>query len=193
MTIAARAPILAVIVLVACSSGPASVTSRAPSPSPSADLRTFTSQTYGYTVTLPKGWGGIQASERWDGNGSPGSVDLDVDQFIDLAAADLSMWAFAAPTTLGLDAYVKGTIDGTLEDHGDTCPTGPVTKDPIDVGGQPGVLLAWDCGLLINQAVVVENGVGYVFGVRDPSVKAATNSGDRRLLLGLVDSVHFAS
>ena len=190
MTIAARAPILAVIALVACSSGPASVTSRAPSPS--ASLRTFTSQTYGYSVTLPKGWGGIQASERWDGKGSPGSIDQVVDQFIDLAAADLSMWAFAAPTTKGLDAYVQGTIEGTLEEHGDTCPTGPVAKHPIEIGSQPGMLLAWDCGLLINQAVVVENGVGYVFGVRDPSVKAATDAGDRNLLAGLVDSVHFA-
>ena len=194
MAIAARAPILAVIALVACSSGAASVTtpSSSPSPSPSELLTTFTSQTYGYSVTLPKGWGGIQATERWDGKGSPGSVDADVDQFIDLAANDLGMWAFAAPTTKGLGAYVAGTIDGTLEEHGDTCPAGPVAQHPIDIGGQPGMLLAWDCGLLINQAVVVENGVGYIFGLRDPSVKAATDAGDRKLLAGLVDSVHFA-
>ena len=32
------------------------------------------------------------------------------------------------------------------------------------LGGQPGTLLAWNCGVLVNQAVSVEHGVGFFFG-----------------------------
>jgi len=44
---------------------------------------------------------------------------------------------------------------------------------------------------LIDQGVAVQNGVGYFFGLRDPSVQAATNAADRKLFLGLLDSVQF--
>jgi hypothetical protein len=154
-------------------------------------MTTFTSETYGYSLTLPEGWTGVQAIARWDGKGSPGAIDSVADQF--LGPDDTSSWAFAAPTTKGLRAYVKGTIEGTVEDHGDTCPAAtPDAQHPIEIGGQPGTLLAWDCGLLINQAVTVEDGVGYFFGFRDPSVQAATNAADRKLFLELLDSVKFA-
>jgi hypothetical protein len=141
-------------------------------------------------VTLPKGWIGVQASARWDGKGSPGSDDVVADQFIGLTPADV--WAFAAPTTKPLSAYAKATIAGTLEDHGEDCATGPVAQHPIQIGGHPGMLLEWDCGLLVNQAVAVHNGVGYFFGLRDPSVHEASNARDRKLLLGLLDSVQLA-
>jgi hypothetical protein len=114
-----------------------------------------------------------------------------VDQFI--GPADASSWAYAAPTTKVLASYVRATIEATLEDHADTCPAAPAAKDPIQIGGQPGTLLAWNCGILINQAVTVENGVGYFFGLRDLSVQAATNAADRKLFLGLLKSVQFAS
>jgi hypothetical protein len=29
--------------------------------------------------------------------------------------------------------------------------------DPIDIGGEPGTLLSWDCGILINIPVTVHN------------------------------------
>jgi hypothetical protein len=146
IAIAARGPILAVIALVACSTGSSStVTSPSPSPSPSAPATTFTSQTYGYSVTLPERWIAFQASARWDGKGSPGSIDGVADQFTGRGAAEL--WAFAAPTTKRLGAYVEGTVEATLKDHGDTCPAGPVAQHAIEIGGQPGMLLAWDCGL----------------------------------------------
>jgi hypothetical protein len=189
MAIAARAPILTAIALVACTTAASSAVT-SPTPSPSARPTTFTSQTYGYSLTLPEGWIGVQASERWDGKGSPGSIDVVADQFSGFATAE--SWAFAAPTTKGLGPYARGTIEATLEDHGDTCPAGPVAEHPVEIGGQPGVLLEWDCGLLINQAIAVEKGVGYFFGLRDPSVHSATNPRDRKLFLGLLASVQFA-
>ena len=88
---------------------------------------------------------------------------------------------------------MKATIQGTVEDHGDTCPKAiPDAQHPIEIGGQPGMLLAWDCGLLIDQAVTVRDGVGYFFGLRDPTVQAATDAADRRLFFELLDSVRFA-
>jgi hypothetical protein len=161
-----------------------------PTPSPSVQMRTFASRTYGYSVTLPRGWSALQASARWDGMGSPGNTDMVADEFIGPKAADA--WAFAAPTTKGLGAYVRATIEGTLEDHGADCPAGPASQHTIEIGGHPGMLLEWDCGLLIHQAVTVRDGVGYFFGLRDPSVHAATDAGDRELFLRLLDSVHFA-
>jgi len=198
MAIAARAvPILAVLALVACSTGSPSATvsssantspSESPSISASTEPTTFTSETYGYSLTLPGDWTSVQASALWDGKGSPGSDDAVADQFIGPAA---SSWAFAAPTAKDLAPYVKGTIEGTVEDHGDTCPATPDAQDPIEIGGQPGMLLAWNCGILINQAVTVESGIGYLFGFRDPSVHAATDTADRKLFLELLRSVQF--
>jgi hypothetical protein len=141
-------------------------------------------------VTLPKGWTAFQASAQWDGKGSPGSEDVVADQFIGLTAADV--WAFAAPTTKSLGEYGRATITGTLEDHGGDCPARPAAQHPIQIGGHPGMLLEWDCGLLINQAVAVHNGVGYFFGLRDPSVHAASDARDRKLFLRLLDSIQFA-
>ena len=201
IAIAARSALIvaAAMALVACSiaspSGsvspsPDTSPSIPPSPSPSAQTTRFTSETYGYSLTPPEGWTAVQALARWDGKGSPGAIDAVADQFI--GPADTSSWAFAAPTTKGLRAYVKATIQGTVEDHADTWPKPtPDAQHPIEIGGQPGMLLAWDCGLLINQAVTVKDGVGYFFGLRDPAVHTATNAADRKLFLELLGSVKF--
>ena len=177
-------------VVPADGSTPSASAVTSPTPSLSAQVETFTSQTYGYSVSLPKGWTAIQASAQWDGKGSPGNEDVVADQFIGLTPADV--WAFAAPTTKPLGEYARATIRGTLKDHGADCPAGPVAQHPIQIGGHPGMLLEWDCGLLINQAVAVHNGVGYFFGLRDPSVHAASNAPDRKLFLEFLDSVQFA-
>jgi hypothetical protein len=196
MTAAARAtPILAFLALVACSTrapsgsvSPSAETSPSTSPSPSAEK--FASEAYGYSLTLPRGWTPVQASARWDGEGAPGSDDAVVDQFIGPAAA--VSWAYAASTTMALPAYVKTTIKATDEDHGDTCPANPVAEDSIQIGGQPGTLLAWNCGVLVNQAVTVQHGVGFFFGFLDQSVHAATDAADRKLFLKLLSSIQFA-
>jgi len=192
VTTAARAAtILVVLALVACStrtpSGSVSL-SATTSPSPSAEQ--FASEAYGYSLTLPRGWTPVQASARWDGKGAPGSDDAVVDQFIGPAAP--IAWAYAASTTMALPAYVKATIKATVEDHADTCPANPVAEDSIQLGGQPGTLLAWNCGVLVNQAVTVEHGVGFFFGFLDQAVHAATDAADRKLFLKLLSSVQFA-
>ena len=42
---------------------------------------TFSSQNYGYSTALPAGWSGHQAAYPWNGGGSPGFEDSDIDLF----------------------------------------------------------------------------------------------------------------
>ncbi len=55
------------------------------------------------------------------------------------------------------------------------------------------MLIAWNCGILINGAVTVHNGRAYVFGLRDPAVHAATDPADRATFLTMLESVRSPS
>ena len=79
----------------------------------------------------------------------------------------------------------------TARDHGDTCPAKPETRNQITVGDGPGILLEYDCGILINLAAAVHHGVGYQFGFRDPTVKAATDPADHATFLDILKSIQF--
>ena len=59
------------------------------------------------------------------------------------------------------------------------------------MGGQPGVLLAYNCGILINIAATVHHGVGYWFAFRDPAVAAATDPADHAAFMDILRSVQF--
>jgi hypothetical protein len=166
---------------------PTVAASRAPTASPVPT--TFASTTYGYSLMVPAGWTSIQASVAWDGSGAPFSGDAEADQFVSPVAA--SAWAYAAPTTKDLAGYVQERIAATATAASATCPAAPELQDPIDIGGEPGTLLSWDCGILINIAVTVHNGTGYLFGFRDPAVHAATDPADRATFLELLRSVGF--
>ncbi len=97
----------------------------------------------------------------------------------------------AAPTTRDLAGYAKDRIDANAKDHSDTCPPVPSVKEPIKIGSEPGTFMAWDCGILINVAVAVHNGKGYVFGFRDPAIHAATDLADRAVFLEILKSVKY--
>jgi hypothetical protein len=149
---------------------------------------TFTSQLYGYSVTLPAGWHAGAAMLRWDGASAPGHEDGTVDKLI--GPATLGAFAFAGPTTLDLDGFAEDTIAWTIRDHADTCPEKkPAAREAIMVGGQPGIFLAWACGILINQAVTVHAGTAFTMVLRDPGVPTATDPQDRAILQDMLDSV----
>jgi hypothetical protein len=61
-------------------------------------------------------------------------------------------------------------------------------RQRINVGSDQGVLLAYNCGILINLAAAVHNGVGYQFGFRDPTVNAATDPADEATFLAILES-----
>jgi len=171
------------------SSAPAESPSPTASPTPAASTTPFTSKTYGYSLTPPAGWTTIQATAKWDGKGAPTHDVPEADQFISPGPA--SAWFFGAPTSKDLAAREAERVAANAKDHGDTCPPVPESQDPIEIGGEPGVLSSYDCGILINTAVTVHDGVAYVFGFRDPAVHAATSPDDRALFLGLLESVKF--
>ena len=151
----------------------------------------FTSPLYHYSVTLPARWSVGPALLPWDGASAPGHDDASVDRFD--SPATVSAWGFAGPATVDLDRFVAENIAWTVRDHGDTCPARtPETNEPIQIGGKAGILLSWNCGILINQALLIREGTGFVFVMRDPNVPAETDPDDRAILESLLDSVIFA-
>jgi hypothetical protein len=149
---------------------------------------TFTSLLYRYSLTLPAGWHAGPAMLRWDGASAPGNEDAAVDRFGGPSTA--SAFVFAGPTAVDLDTLVKNTITWTVRDHGDTCTERtPEVREPIEIGGEPGTFLAWNCGILINHAITVHDGMAFTMVMRDPGVPAASDPTDRALLQELVDSV----
>lgn len=149
----------------------------------------WTSTVYGYSLTVPAGWASHPAVTAWDGTGLPGHDEPEADLFDN--AGPTSLWVLSTPTTRTLADQVKQVIAGTVTDHSDTCPPAPATQEPVTVGGEPGVLLSYDCGLLINLWVAVHDGMAWVFGFRDAAIDAATDPADRTRFLEVLESVTF--
>lgn len=174
----------------AASSHPvATPTSSASSPA-SAPPGVFLSATYGYTVKPPAHWTSVQASRKWDGRSGLDIDSSQVDQFRS-PLADPVFWAVATHWQQSLEAFTSYAISWTSSFHGDSCTAQPSSRSPITVGGQQGVLLAYDCGVLINYAVTVHNGVGYWFLFKDDAVQAATDPTDHATFLRVLNSVQF--
>jgi hypothetical protein len=130
---------------------------------------TFTSQTYGYTVALPAGWSGHQASYRWNGGGSPSHGDGDVDLFPGPGSGFAI--AFAAPSRESLAAYVENLVRDQAAEH--RCPPIPQTNQAVTIDQAPARLLGMHCpvpsDLLVLNAITVHDKTGYVFVFEDPS------------------------
>ena len=140
-------------------------------------------------MTLPAGWTVIPASAKWDGKASLSSISAEVDQFIGPSSATAS--GVAVPYGKKLADYVTELIAWTYKYHGDTCRAKPESQTPIKVGGAVGVLVQWNCGILINYAVTVRNGIAYQFLLRDEAVQAASDPADNATFLSLLGSVKF--
>jgi hypothetical protein len=177
--------------LASASMSPSSGPSAALQPAPSPVL--FESATYHYSVRLPIGWSAKPATTAWDGSGVPVHGDPVTDSFGGPTAASAAAFAFAAPTTQILSAYVASAIADNFKFHGDTCPAKPEVVEPITIGGEPGTLVGWNCGILINVAATVHGGTGYHFVFRDPAVAAATDPTDKATFAALLSSVTFGS
>jgi hypothetical protein len=167
------------------SNGPSAL----PSSSAVATPSTFTSKVYGYSVAVPGGWSSVAATARWDGVSGVKSDSAEVDRWI--SAGSASSWASAAAYAKNLPSYVTKTIADTAKYHGDTCTAPPERQEPVTVGAEPGMLIAWNCGILINIAVTVHDGIGYTFALRDPAVRGATEPRDHEILIDLLKSVTF--
>ena len=128
----------------------------------------------------------------WDGQGAPTIEAPMVDVFVPAGeSTGFGAFGLAAPTTMSLAAWVTDGIRTDLQVHSDTCLQKPDSPEPVTIGGQPGTLVAYNCGILINTAFTIVNGYGYQFGFRDPGVQAATNPADHATFTTMLKSVVF--
>jgi hypothetical protein len=177
-----RLVVVALLTICGCSSNSTVSSSSSAAGSP------YTSSMYGYSVTVPAGWQTKPAKVRWDGSGAPAHEDPAVD-IVEPTAGTMSIFAFAAPTTLDLAAYAHEVVARNAQFHGDTCPPQPDKTESTTAGGQPATYISWNCGILINAVVVVRDGVGYQFVMRDPGVHASTDPTDRESFDALLRSL----
>lgn len=155
---------------------------RGPGPSTTGPAagRIVTSRHYGYTETLPAGWRlASQATRRWDGTGGPGYDTNVVDLF--QGTGGVQAWAIAAPTKQSLPAFTARTIRHARAAH--PCAP-PQTSQAITIGGAPARLLGMQCpagsGFLVEIAVTVRNGTGFVFISQNPAAVTATDRANDR-------------
>jgi len=152
--------------------------SPAPATRPHPASRVITSRYYHYAEALPAGWRlAGQATQRWDGTGSPGDHDPQSDLF--LGPGGVEAWAYAAPTRENLAAYTRTVMQASLAVHG--CPSVTQTNQAITItiGGAPARLLAFQCpagsGFLVGIAVTVHGGTAFVFASQNSTGTKATD------------------
>ncbi len=161
--------------------------SPAPATRPHPTAHIITSRYYHYAETLPAGWRlAGQATQQWDGTGSPGDHDLQSDLF--LGPSGVEAWAYAAPTKENLAAYTRTTMQAAATVH--QCPANPQSSQAITIGGAPARLLAFQCparsGFLVELAVTVNDGTAFVFGSQNPAgTKASDRAAFRQWLAGI--------
>jgi hypothetical protein len=91
-------------------------------------------------------------------------------------------WAYAAPTRKSLESYATAVIRGARAAH--PCAP-PQTSQAIRIGGAPARLLGMQCaagsGFLVEIAVTVHNGTGFVFASQPaPGATTATDRATER-------------
>jgi hypothetical protein len=151
----------------------------------------FTSRHYRYAETLPAGWRlARQATRQWNGKGAPGDGNSVVDLFA--GPGGVEAWVYAAPTKKNLASYTSATIRAARAVH--SCPAVPQTNRAITIGGAPARLLTMQCpagsGFLVEIAVTVHHGTGFVIGSQNPlgmtpTDQPADRAAFRRFLAGI--------
>jgi hypothetical protein len=156
------------------------------SPAPASDV--FRSPLYGYSIVVPTGWSATPATTLWDGRSAP-SLGPDVDQ---IAGPHLIVLGYAGPFAGDLTAFVQEQIAASARDHSDTCPSNALQlEQPTTIGGQPGVLLGFNCGARIDQAITVHDGVGYAFTIRDTAFSPTLDPTDLASVQSMLESLIF--
>jgi hypothetical protein len=148
----------------------------------------FRSPFYGYAIPIPTGWSATPATTRWDGESQP-SLGPNVDL---ISGPHLVVLGFAGPFAGDLAAFTADRIAANARDHADTCrPDALQSDEPTTVGGQPGVLLTWSCGALVEQAITVRAGFAYAFTIRDAGFQPALDQADLASVRSMLQSITF--
>ena len=142
----------------------------------------FSSQNYGYSAALPAGWSGHQAAYAWNGGGSPGFEDSDVDLFG--GPNGIIVIAYGAASPQSLAAYTTANVQEAAAIH--SCPAVPASDPAITVGGAPARLLGTPCqGLSIETAITIHAGKAIVFTSQLAAGTRADRAAFRRFLAGI--------
>ena len=143
---------------------------------------TFSSQNYGYSTALPAGWSGHQATYPWNGGGSPGFEDSDVDLFGGPNGITVIAYGTASPESLA--AYTAANVQEAAAIH--SCPAVPASDHAITIGGAPARLLGIQCqGLSIETAITIHAGKAIVFTSQLAAGTRADRAAFRRFLAGI--------
>lgn len=149
---------------------------------------TFVSPLYRYSLAVPAGWGATPAVVCWDGVSAP-SVGPNVDL---ITGRHLLALGFAGPFAGTVAEFSQDRIVATVRDHSDTCYTGvPDSTQSISIGGQPGLLLSWNCGARIDDALTVHAGIGYEFTIRDAAFSPTLDPTDLATVRSMLASLTF--
>ena len=164
---------------------------RGPGPSHPGPSRVVTSPEYGYTEALPPGWRLARPATRpWDGRGGPGYDRPVVDLFA--GPHGLAAWTIAAPTNQSLAAFTGATIRASRAAH--PC-SPPQTSQAITIGGAPARLLGMTCpagsGFLVEIAVTVHHGTGFVFPSQHQPGTPVHYSADRAAFRNFLAGIRF--
>jgi hypothetical protein len=182
--VAAVLVIVSLWVLTVPGLGPGGGPTSSPTPTPTV----FRSPFYGYSIVVPHGWTATPATVRWDGESQP-SLGPNVDQ---LAGPHLILLGYAGPFAGNLAAFVQDRIAANARDHSDTCPSNALQlNQPRTIGGEAGVLLGFNCGARIDQAITVHAGVGYAFTIRDSAFSSSLDPTDFASVQSTLDSLIF--
>jgi hypothetical protein len=159
-----------------------------PTSSPGPTPNVFRSPLYSYSLVVPTAWSATPATTRWDGV-SAASLGPNVDQ---VAGPHLIVLGYAGPYAGNLTAFVQQQIAASLRDHSDTCPSNALQlNQATTIGGEPGVLLGFNCGARIDQVITVHDGVGYAFTIRDAAFSPTLDPTDFAIAQSMLDSLIF--
>jgi len=179
----AGAALLIGAMLAACGGAPATPTAApatpapatpapataAPTPEPTATPTPapfeFTSDGYGYRITLPGGATAEQRLQPWDGEATIQSDG----QYTDRAylPGNVLFFVYGAPTDLALDEYVARTQAQVVDWH--DCPTVPGSATDLPLDGTTGRLHRMTClGTYVQKLMLVRDGEGLVVNMLAP-------------------------
>ncbi len=173
---------------------PGGAATATPTPTASASLAaagSFVSEHYGYTIRMPKGWSGAQATQTWDGEGVPDPFDPVVD-LLDVPVG--AAYGYAATTNLTLTAYTTKWEHAAATDS--WCPTKPERDTAIRIDGAPARFLLMHCPatdgplqVLRLLGITVHDGTAFTFAFQGPRGNQATENEESAEFLRLLAGV----
>jgi hypothetical protein len=165
-----------------------------PTPTASASLAAagpFVSEHYGYTIQMPSGWSGAQATQTWDGEGVPEWDDPVVD-LLDVPVG--AAYGYAATTDLTLTAYTRKMEQAAATDS--WCPTELERDTAIRIDGTPARFLLMRCPatdgplqVLRLLGITVHDGTAFTFAFQGPRGNQATENEESAEFLRLLAGV----